>query len=166
MIVPLDAEKAAAVVDNADEWGRRELVAAFGPDYRAAALESLANVAHGWAYLRQERPTALLAGRFMGDIYTPWMLFTPEFPRISPQLTGFVLRVIVPLIADSAVSRAESLSLADNVKSHGWLGRFGAKPVEFLPGYGRQGEDVVRWCWTRDNVSVQSRRRRTRQLRL
>lgn len=152
MIVPLDADMARAVVDEVDEWGRKEMVAAFGPDYRDQAVQGLLDAHQQWAYLRDGTPAAAIADLFCGGIYMPWMIFTPDFPRISPNLTRFVQTTILPKFADSAASRAESLSLTGNVKSHGWLRRMGAKPVEFLPGFGRQGEDVIRWRLTRKDV--------------
>lgn len=155
MIAPLTAEKALFVVTNADEMGKKELKASFGADYEPGALRSIALQDHQWVYERESEPVAVILGRYYadGDVYVPWLIKTPKFPRISSNLTRFVKNTIIDTVADSPASRAESFSLAENVKSHGWLRLLGAKPVEYHPGFGRQGEDVIRWRWTRDDVS-------------
>lgn len=164
-MVPLDEPAARHVIENLTATGRREMIATHGPDYIEPAIAALLNVDHAYAYRRGGEPQGVFAGKFYtlgaDSVYLAFVLFTDRFPAISPCLSKFVTGAIMPLVADSPASRAESLSLTDTTTSHGWLRRLGAKPVGFLPGFGRQGEDVILWRWVRDD-ELGWRRRRTR----
>lgn len=151
-IVPLDEAAARHVIENLSATGRREMVATHGPDYVEPAIASLLNGQdHAFAYKRGGEAQAVFAGKRYGEVYFAFLLFTDRFPAISPRLSKFVTATIMPAVADSPASRAESLSLTDTVKAHGWLRRLGAKPVRFMPGVGRQGEDVILWRWVREH---------------
>lgn len=159
-IVPLDEAAARHVIENLNATGRREMAATHGPDFTEPAIASLLHQDHAYAYQRGGEAQGVFAGKLLGDVYFAFLLFTDRFPPISPNLSKFVTRTIIPLVADSPASRAESLSLTDTSTSHGWLRRLGAKPVQFLPAFGRQGEDAVLWRWVRDDELGKFRRRR------
>ena len=152
MIRPLTRKTARKVLDNLREWDKKEVVAGFGPKFRKEALETVMGQHHGWSYSLNNVPVAIIGGSFFGDRYVAYMLATKNFPKISPGLTRAAISTIMPIVADSTVSRAECLSLPGHHEAHGWLRRLGAKPVELMTGAGRQGEDLLRWRWTRDDV--------------
>jgi hypothetical protein len=150
-IVPLDEGAARQVLENLSPTSRREAIATWGPDFVEPAVTALMGHGHRFAYCRDGEAQATFAGSLLGDVYFAFLLFADGFPAISPHLSKFVTATIIPAVADSPASRAESLSLTDTTTSHRWLRRLGAKPVEYLPGFGRQGEDVILWRWVRED---------------
>lgn len=152
MIRPLDKKTARKVLDNLREWDKKEVIAGCGLKFRKEALATLMAQHHKWSYSLNNVPVAVIGGSFFDDLYMAYMLTTDRFPKISPGLTRAVVSTIMPIVADSPASRAECLSLPGHHEAHGWLRRLGAKPVELVTGIGRQGEDFIRWRWTRDDV--------------
>ena len=159
-IVPLDEAAARHVVENLSATGQREMAATHGPDYVEPTIASLLNGQdHAFAYKRGGEAQGVFVGKRYGEVYFAFLLFTDRFPALSPHLSKFVTATIMPAVADSPASRAESLSLTDTHTAHGWLRRLGAKPVQFMPGVGRQGEDAILWRWVRDDEFGFQRRR-------
>lgn len=158
MIRPLDEQAARAVLSNLREWDRKEAIAGLGPDFFEPAVKLLLEQDHGWSYSLKDEPVAVVGGSTHGDTFDLFMLATPKFVKARLGLTRFSISTIMPTFADSTASRAECLSDPGHVDAHNWMRRLGGQPVEYLIGIGRQGEDMVRWRWTREDVHPYRRR--------
>lgn len=159
MIRPLDEQAARAVLSNLGEWGKREAAAGYGPDFVEPIVAVALQQARGWTYSLNGEPVAVSGATIRGDLLSHFTLATPKLLTRRLGLTRFVVSTIMRSFADSTASRAECLSVPGNATVHEWLKRLGGQPVEYMTGVGRQGEDMVRWRWIREDVSSRHGRR-------
>lgn len=85
-------------------------------------------------------------------VWTVFLFATDDFRKIAFSLTKYVRRVMIPSLVKTGAHRAECRSIEGHTDAQRWLGMLGAKPEGFEAGYGRNGENYIKYVWNRDDV--------------
>lgn len=87
-----------------------------------------------------------------------WQVFmfaTDQFKRCRISVTRFVLRVMIPILVEYGVHRAECQSIEGHAEAHAWLEYLGARREAVHSHFGRNGETFYTYVWTLADVRTQ-----------
>src|SRR3990167_3144441 len=151
-LLPVTFARALHVAENMREWDKKEIYATRWHDSaEGLARDCVRCGAFGWIAAKDDVPIAAVgAVPVHPGVWSVFMFATDDFQQISLSLTKFVIRVIIPALKATGAHRAECLSMAGHDDAHRWLEVLGARqegpPVA---GWGKGGEDFVRFVWSR-----------------
>lgn len=140
------------VAQNMREKDREEIFATRWDDSaQDVAADVVASGPFNWVAFNGGEPVAVVgAAPLWPGVWSVHMFATEAFGGIAISLTKFVRRVMIPALTESGAHRAQCDSLVGHEKAHYWLEALGARQEGVLRGYGRQGEDFVRYVWSKE----------------
>ena len=152
MIVPLTHSLVRQVAESMRAADRRELFATRrDEDPAAIAAELMATSALGAVVASRRKPfaaVAVICGREMWPgVWSMGLFATDRWPEVVIETYRYLTRELGPELRRLGAHRLECHSLAEHASAHRLLARLGAVREAEVPGFGRRGEDFVRYAW-------------------
>lgn len=158
MILPADLLSVQYVARNMCDMDAVEIFATrFGDDRDALAAEAAA-MQHSYLYLSNDVPTTAFGViEVWPGVWSVWMFSTDalEAKHGAPIIRHFK-RVIAPLLLARGCHRVQCDSWEAHYTAHRFIKRFGGSEEAILRGYGRNGENFIRFCWDRASLRCQA----------
>lgn len=154
MIEFADFNDVLAVADNMREADAKEIYATMhqemcNPESLARFIMSCAD--RGMAFVAvnsDKQPVAIFGAREKWPkVWSVFMFATDEFQSVGLEVTRFIKRRLIRMIANTGAHRADCHSAADHVWAHRWLEMLGATRTHEEKKYGKGGEDFYCYAW-------------------
>lgn len=157
MILPADLPGLQYVARNMNAMDRAEIFATrHDDDADAVALQAL-HSRHSYLCVRSNVPICAF-GSFEAwpGVWNIWMFSTDLFDlRAGLSVLRQFRRVVVPDMLALGAHRVQCDSIDNHYSAHHFIRRFGGVPEAEMHGYGRNGEDFIRFACDRASLEAQ-----------
>lgn len=147
------------VARNMREWDKREIYATRATDDPNAIVDTILHLGGKFAWLAgAEKPIAAFGAFCLWPgAWTVWCFGTDDFGQIGKDLTRFLVRRIMPALAEQGAHRAECRSIEGHTEAHEWLERMGAVREATLLDFGRNRETFHVYAWRQTDAEADAR---------
>lgn len=154
MILPLSVESVRHVARNMRESDRREIFATRwneDPDELARGVAA-APIGAVFATLRRpvEAVAVVVAFEAWPHVHTAGLFATRRWHEVALQTLRWIKLEMMPLMWAQGAIRVECHSIADHHQAHRLLRHLGRTREDPVPCFGKNGENFIRFAWTRD----------------
>ncbi len=152
MIHVSDLQSLQFIARNMQRDDALEIFATRRNDDADEIAESALTSPHSYIVTRNSIPvTAFGTFGLWPGVWSLWMFSTDVLDqRIIVEVMRHARRCIIPDMLERGMHRAQCESMKRHHKAHDFLERFGGRVESIMRGYGRRGEDFVRYVWDRD----------------
>jgi hypothetical protein len=89
-------------------------------------------------------------------VWSVWMFSTDALNlRVGAEVLRYFRRYIAPEVLAQDAHRVQCDSLKRHHAAHEFIMRFGGRREALMQGYGRDGEDFIRFSWDREALEAQ-----------
>lgn len=104
-----------------------------------------------WVAYFAERPAAIIGAiPLHPGVWGLYGFGTEAYAAIIREVTKHAKRFMMPAIVSAGAHRGQCISPVGHVDTHRWLRWLGAKEEATLRHYGKGGEDVIMFAWTKE----------------
>lgn len=152
MIRALNRADAAAVArdlrpeDAAEIWATR-----WGCDPEALAAQIADNARLGAIVAAADGAAVAVVAAIetWPGMWSVGFFATARWPEVAHEASGWIKRQLGPALIAAGARRAECHALAGRPGTRRWLEWLGAAPEASVPGFGKNGEEFIRYAWLR-----------------